>query len=1053
MTASAPLLSKTFPLKPGVLADGSAASVELDATTSADVFEAIVNNGRFPSSPDGRIELGRVVLKTEAGRDVRLRAGAATVAFKASAGVRAAVAVYGAPADALQALEIDAPEGLDLDLASDGATRHLLLLWGYEAEGGVSGSHPIGLLGSLGFGVEGRRESAFAVLHSFAEDRGAGDVLRETIGSWMLPRHVRTASELAPRTWLIAEANGSLALKLTAQLGWDFSFVRELKALGLAGDVGLKLETGLEAAVGLEASGRYLVVLGREAADPASPVLRLRLFKTSKKGWSFGLNLAARVETVADVLPDEADELVKAVFGVHGQQVVQDLLVLEKWTDPEQDLSDTVARLSVKSARELIRTATGLDPLAEFEKARGVVVNALQTWDALPDRVSSVLWSLLPRLEAGGAEREALESFLRAVAAEDPDERTRALQEALGSVAFFDTAGGRLLEAAADKGLLALLERSAELQPVARGVLAVLDAEVIRALQTFIEERLDLGAVRRAVTAADFARLDEWLVKKLSDVLDRTLAFEDLDAVKDLIGVVIRKRQEVYATVKRGLERHYDVELAHGYEKSTAKTALLDVSFDLDRPEAAALLEAVLDRGELETLLVRPRDGVRLAAAVLSHEISRRSSVEVELPHFSERLDTLAASLARVRAEEDCGRVFFYDLDASDTVTVANRLKSALTVSSAFAVNAGGVRRRRAASFAWSYQYRYAQRDMRRADLEYLLAPLVQEYLPGKFGAGASSLDTWIADLDRAVEDAVHNGTNELGDVLVALEASIPARALAAWFRPRSDAERRADALEVSRRVQRKLKQLLSFLYLRDPRRLRQDFSTAALLVYASIPASTSIEAAGGHARLDVGPEVHWDWPSPEQRSLMVRHPSTIARLAVELHRGERRLLAGDDPGQAAFFERGSLERFVSLATSGAGERLLTSLLACESDVVSGAERALRDVSGLVAASASRPEQAIERLAEFGASLTGAFHDRIRSVYGGDGLRALGSMVFLEASCALDAGLRLATPNALLSLTVLKERSTFALESFLAGQKPAREDVALEQRLVSDRLA
>jgi hypothetical protein len=79
-----------------------------------------------------------------------------------------------------------------------------------------------------------------------------------------LPRQVRSAADLAPGALLVSEIVGSLAVKLAASAGYDFSFVREARALGFTGDVGLRIEAGIQATLGLEMSGRYLVSFTRE---------------------------------------------------------------------------------------------------------------------------------------------------------------------------------------------------------------------------------------------------------------------------------------------------------------------------------------------------------------------------------------------------------------------------------------------------------------------------------------------------------------------------------------------------------------------------------------------------------------------------------------------------------------------------------------------------------------------------------------------------------------------------------------------------------------------
>jgi hypothetical protein len=158
------------------------------------------------------------------------------------------------------------------------------------------------------------------------------------------------------------------------------------------------------------------------------------------------------------------DDLVKAIFGVHGQQIVKDLQLIDEWTDPTKDLSETVARLANQTGLDLLKRTTGIDPKQEFNRARSIFVNALREWDELPDKVSSVLWSALPGLPPGSKQLKAFQAFLQAAASADAEQRRQALATAFQEVGFPNSAAGQIAQAAASRGVVALLERSEEFQ-------------------------------------------------------------------------------------------------------------------------------------------------------------------------------------------------------------------------------------------------------------------------------------------------------------------------------------------------------------------------------------------------------------------------------------------------------------------------------------------------------------------------------------------------------------------------------------------------------------
>lgn len=1047
--------TRKFDLDPsgGILTPESAGAVEVSLSSDADVVTAIAGNQPLPSRPNGRIELGRIALTADAGRQVVLGSGGLAVAFNASAGAFAGAGIFDEPKDAIAALGLEESPGFDFAISPAPSHRYLLMRAGYQVTGSVQGKHPIGALGAATFGVEGKREAHFAVLHRFPATQGAHDVFRKAVASWRLPRQISSADHLAPGAWIIAESDGQVAVNLAAQLGYDFTFVRDLKSIGLTGDIGFKIDAAARATLGFEVSGRYLVVLGREDASPASKKLRLRLFKLQKKGHSFGLNFAVGVKGISEALPDSVDDFVKSVFGVHGRQVVKDLLVIEQWTDPSKDLSDTVAALARQTGFDLLRRTTGIDPETAFNQARDRLLTHLRLWDRLPENAAAATWQALESVAGNDAALAQFHSVVASLADPDEKKRTKALSALIAEAAaphlpelpVIGRVRADWISALADRGLLALLNRVDEIHESAVLVQQVLDGGVIGQLQGFLAERLNLDALRRAT---DFHQVDAWLVARLSQLLDEHIDQTRLEEVRTLVHTVVKKRQEVYAAARKALSQRYSASLAANYARTTASTALLDAEFDLEDDAARALFERAVGGGGLDDLLTTPASGVRLHEAILSHSVEKRASIEVTLPQYNARRDHIRKMLASVRASDEGGRILLYQMDASDTVTVRNKLRSELAIGAVFAV--GNLRVRSTDRLSWSYRYAAVQPRLRRAGLEARIGPFVSKYLPDAFAKGGpSSFDTWITDLDRAVEDVLHNGANEFGDTILDMQVIAPGAALAAWFRERSPAQRKQDSMEMSRRIQGALKQLVPFYYLSVPERLHQNPTVAALLTWQAIPVSTSVKLRDGQLILDTQQEVYWDWMDRDIRGAMVQNSRTTANLAASLALWRKSLLDAGETDTARMFEPGEVADFQALALTGMGDTLLGSLLAFEALAVHKAEEALKDIASFLESAQKSPSRAIERLAEAGGDLTDAFHGNLSSVYGGDAIRALGSLVFLEATCALDPALRARPAAALLRILVVRPDSGYALTDFLKGVEPPPEAIALAQTLAT----
>jgi hypothetical protein len=191
------------------------------------------------------------------------------------------------------------------------------------------------------------------------------------------------------------------------------------------------------ASFGFSVSGKYIVAVGRESA---ATVVRLQLCKQSSKGLDFGFNLSVGVQGADPQLPTNFDDFIKSTFGVHGLQVLNDL---REWTDPSTDLGQKLADIADQTALDLLKSTTGIDPAAEFDKAKQIVADALNTWTTLPDKVSSMLWSFLDKQAGQPAVVADFKTFLTDLA--NPTTGADALAKALQKATFGDTPQGQFL--------------------------------------------------------------------------------------------------------------------------------------------------------------------------------------------------------------------------------------------------------------------------------------------------------------------------------------------------------------------------------------------------------------------------------------------------------------------------------------------------------------------------------------------------------------------------------------------------------------------------------
>ena len=1050
----APSLKKTFSLDPAILGPESALALELGGATAADVLLAVAANQPFPTRPNGVIDLTHISLTASGGMPVAFQGEGVSVGFSFSAGVTAGAGIFDHAHDAIAALIPGETPGLDLAPVDEANSRFVLLQAGYQARGSISGSHPIGVLGSFTFGASVAASGISGVLHRFPSNAGADTVLKETVRSWKLPSHVDSPAKLAPATWIVTEANGSLAVTLAANLGYNFNFVRQAKAFGLSGDIGLKIDAAAMATFGFDVSGRFLVVVGRESDNAEDQKIRLRLFKLSSNGMQFGLNLNINVTGVETIAPNKVDDFVEAVFGIHGAQIVSVLGQVEKWTDPDKSVGEMVAGLTNEKALELFKNTTGEDPATAFAAARDKLVGAIHQYQSLPSRVSSELLGILNGLDAPAT--AALRNSLTLLGSGDTQAQQQALTTLLSANDFTSSPAGRLLIAFADQGLLRLLDRLPEVRTVANTALSILDGGIIARLQKDLNDAFDLDRVLGAVQKADFDKLDSFLVGRLSVFFDKKLAFKDLGEIKNAINLVVSKRQEVYDKARKALNSSYGLEAAATWNRTSASTAVIDAVFDLSDPAAAQLLQAVMHgkKKSFDELLTNAMPSVHLNFAVLSHELTRKSSLEVSLPLFNFQTQSVTTALANVQPEDDSGRVLLYDATGTNIVSVRNKFGSSLSVTIAAVVASAGsaasfpdLRIHSTKSNSWSYRLLYAKSTMKREELEAITRPFLAQYMSEQFAHG-TSLSAWYNMLESTAESLLHNGPEVYGDVCASFEVTLPGETLSAWTQRLDNVP--ATAKLVSIAIQQALKKSLPFFYLNDIGKLGNLANSAPLLAWASIP--PAVKFNGSTFSATAGKDVFWDHVDIARRQAAATHPETAANLRVRLPELQLRLEEAGLHRVVPFYQDNQAPQILAAATDEFGDVLLESLLTFESDVVFKADRALKDMQKFLGSASKSPSKAVVRLAEFAADITTAFNQLIGKNAFADlsSFRAVAQVVFAEASRAL-SGVT-AQPRAMLTLEILNASPprTFQLSDFLKGELPASVDVAVAQRLVSD---
>lgn len=1023
-------------------------SIELSAPEDPALQEALAGNVK----PAHDVELGKVAARASGGIPAIEFGGDAkgSVSFSGAASLLSAFGIYLDRDRMLAALQLDPQQNLQSTLASlpnDASGYYAVLRWGYDLSAKGTGSMALGAAGSVKFGGEAGREGLYAVVRRFPAEAGMLTAAAQTANSWMLPRQVASSDDLEPGTWILAEVNSGVSFKLNGILGYNFNWLRKLKAGTVGGDIGLKLHLGLETVVGLFASGRYALVVARETDEP---VIRLRLYKLRRKGWDFALNAGAAVETVA-ALPQNVDDLIKAAFGVHGAQIMEDLQAIERWTDPKNKPSHILAGLSEDYCLKLLERLAGIpvvnQGLAAFNQAREQAMAALRKWSELDAQAHGVATKILKMLESENVDLTPVQELAKAIANSDRDACKRLLSQQLERSDFFQSNEGKWLESALATGILNTLNNPYfdDLRRTARITSEILEGRaaisVLKKLQDYVNDALNLEQIKSAIEAADISHLEAWLKVKLEEFLAKDVDIPALKEIQAAIDHLLEYRKEIYAQARSALNRKHEFELQSTYKQATVDTALVDLEFDSRVPGAAPVLADALG-GDFNHIFLRPTSGVRLHAGVLSHGITRESRIEVSLPYFDAQTDHINESVARFSAEESEGKV--YVLDTKDRVTDRNKRVSMLSVGAYLPVSeSNSIRRHSSESVTYSYSYREAIRGMQTAHLRYLLAPYISTYFKSAFGTAGGSYEVWIDDLDRTLDA---RGTHQIGNTLVSLELCLPGEITGAWFNAQEDSKA-VQYMFMSKQLQRAIKRMLPFYYLQDLDNYRNINSVYALLVYSAIPPLNAVSLKDGQI-VDLASDFYWDWVDSELRKKVVSSVDTqrnLFALLAQIHRLLEATGLKSSDYEPDSIVVGNILR--SVMSPNPGFHLLQGLLKFEADVIRGAVAAGTKLAKFVRSSGTNVTEAIETLAEFGAAAAGTFNKELSSIYGGGPSRPLSTMLFIEAAGALEGRVR---PEiyAMLGLTIFTDTAAFP-NGYLAGEAPKKEDILITQRLLN----
>lgn len=1029
----------------------------LQASKDPEVLLALAKNTPFKKPATPVVFVG-ADFHVDGGRDVTVGSGKGNVTFSASAGTK--LGLFGQPGQLRDGIVDggDLAESIESVLSfNSGSTEPFLLFrWGYDLKATGSGAVALGPAGTLDFSANVGRTGLYAVVRQIPKATGSRDAVTALVKSARLPRQVRTVGDLAPASWIIAETDSSLGLKVDVKFGQDFTWIRETKLGTLTGDIGVKVALGVSAGLGFNATHKYAVLLSRESADPGVQKLRLRIFKLKMNQSNATFGAKAIVTPVATLLPEHADDFIKGILGTHSNQIMTALGRFDDWTDPSQPIFGPFLELGAEEAREVLSRISGVaDVVAGFTKVRNRIQKLFEAWHNLPADVTSRVM----RLIEAGIPLDRIRTLATEIKDFDQDRARKLIRKLLKDHPFLLSEPGQVIEKLAVGGLFEVLNndgRLADLQKRAGDLLRLLDGSVIedtlKRLQSLINERLHLDQIERAVELADPARLDPWLRARLERFLeDKLVGAAGVQKLIELRANLVKVRQtlpKLYDKARAALERDYAFSLTAALSRTTTDTALVDLEFDFAASGSnatEALRVALL--GQFDSFMDRDVPGVTVLEALLTHGVKRESSVEVIFPFFSRKemhINDALTSLSRV--SQSGGRVF-YQMEARDLVSVKNAHTASLTVSMQLLREKGQDVRVHSEDRA-SYRQTMDQIFLKASpeDLLRQSEGFVEPLFASDLGSGGYA---------RWLTDAFGSGT-QFGHALTSLEVTLPPQACLAWLNA-STSKKDPVYQRLSMALQRSFKQLVYQAYFADLGRYKEvaaGSATFSVLVFSSIPDATDVrQASSGQLELAPGQfdsfgQFHWDSEALPLRKAMVRDNRTTGALLRKLAIARERLQkAGDPDGVGGFYKDSQL---TTILGSVANSPFLQGLLIAEFLVVKEAQKAALAIAAFQAKrNAATSAEAIKAITAFGSKVTNAFNAQLRGTPVGDALMPLGSLMFAEAATVFDPNLA-GQASAMFTIIDVQDAVMFPPKGFPDHEALKETEIVHEETLVHE---
>ncbi|MEL7148470.1 MAG: hypothetical protein AAFO69_19000, partial [Bacteroidota bacterium] len=479
---------------------------------------------------------------------------------------------------------------------------------------------------------------------------------------------------------------------------------------------------------------------------------------------------------------------------------------------------------------EKILDRTGLGD--SWDLLREQLTRILDKWDALGENGAAVVWSFLDERVAAPADVDLNQLKEQLNKLTDPNQTSaRALFENLMEKGSFDESHlGRFISAITNDGdaLFALIDDSSftRLQEKLRSLLELLNLnEQLTKFHNVISDELRLDRIKKALNT-DPEELGVWMSNKVSTFLsdEDNQLMTKVRQLDQFIDKIRSQKAQIFEKTKAVLQKEYGASLAFSYQKSTARTALLDASFTLGEGTSSLAIYHETISGDFDRLLSSQTDGIRLHKGVLTEGITKEKSLSLSLPFAQKNLSKLTKSAASgTFIDEADGRLMVFEAEASETIRRSRRYTQMVLNGYYSLKKTERATGNKEKSMSLSFESKLAREKYMIKSLKQVLEPFIKDYLIDSFeeqgNNAVGQVDEWINDMADQIDKVKPNGKRNFGRTLINLELKVPQSVGEAWFKLPDDAKAYGDLYEV---VQQQIRKTIYHYFIESEQALNQ---------------------------------------------------------------------------------------------------------------------------------------------------------------------------------------------------------------------------------------